>query len=62
MNIKKATMLRKQMESLKSNGIPIYCTTNVERVQAHNIANALEIEIATRRRIGIKGYEIFRTR
>jgi hypothetical protein len=52
--------LRDRMKSMKTNGIPIFVDTNDERIVAHQEAARLKIEIATRKRLGRAGYEIFR--
>jgi hypothetical protein len=52
--------LRLEMETLKTNGIPVFCKTQMQRTDAFNIARVLGIEIATRRRMGKDGFEIFR--
>ena len=54
--------LRLRMETLKINGIPIFVDSYTARINAHNIATSMGIEIKTRERIGQKGYEIFRTK
>ena len=52
--------LRLEMEYLKVNGNPVFCKTQMQRTDAFNIARTLNIEIATRRRLGKEGFEIFR--
>lgn len=50
------------MEYLKIKGVPLLVKTEKERANAFNVARDIGIEIATRRRIGSKGFEIHRTK
>ena len=54
--------LFEKLKLLKIGGIPAIIQTNKEREQAFNAARALEIEISTRRRIGLPGFEVYRVK
>ena len=60
--MKVKTPMRARIETLKIKGVPLFVQTNTERINAHNIAANIGIEIATRRRIGSKGFEIHRVK
>ena len=55
-------LLKCKMEYLKIKGVPLLVKTEKERANAFNVAREIGIEIATRRRIGSKGFEIHRTK
>jgi hypothetical protein len=56
------TPLRLKMESLKIKGIPLFVKSHTERINAHNIALSMGIEIATGKRENGNGYEIRRVK
>jgi len=50
------------IQNLRAGGVPAIVGTNKERINAHNYASAMGYLISTRKRIGAKGFEIYRTK
>jgi hypothetical protein len=60
--MRKENPLIEKLSLMKVKGIPVIIQTNKEREQAFNAARKLEIEISTRRRIGLPGFEVYRVK
>ena len=58
----KSNTLKTRMETMKVGGVPLIVKTPRERADAFNIAGRLNFGILTRKRIGVTGYEIYRTK
>lgn len=54
--------LKTQIEQMKCNGIAVFVKTSKERAAAWRYATNIGFELGTRKRFGVVGYEIFRTR
>jgi len=61
-HMRKKAPLRLRMETLKVKGVPLIVHSAVERINAHNIAASMGIEIATRSRLDAAGFEIHRVK